>query len=98
MNPYLCITGEVLYQLSYQTNWELFVMWVDDKPMDDGYRSTIYMILIDKMHEFETDTKKRVEKTRLSLAFSTHFSVFGYLMKHPSLCLIYDFKYMYFMN
>ena len=25
----------VLYQLSYQANWELVFMWVDDKPTDD---------------------------------------------------------------
>ena len=27
--------GAVLYQLSYQANWELIVMWVDYKPLDN---------------------------------------------------------------
>ena len=36
------------------------------------------------------NTSKLVKKTRLRLVFSTHFSsVFGYLMKHSSSCLIY---------
>ena len=34
-----------------------------------------------------------IKNTRLRLAFSTHFSVFGYLMKHSSLCLIYYINY-----
>ena len=33
-----------------------------------------------------------LKKTWLRLVFSTHFLVFGYLMKHPSLCLIYYFS------
>ena len=33
-----------------------------------------------------------LKKTQLHLIFSTHFSVFGYLLKHSSLCLIYYFK------
>ena len=36
--------GAVLHQLSYQTDWGVMVMWVYDKPADDGYRST-YMML-----------------------------------------------------
>ena len=39
-----------LYQLSYQANWRLVVMWGDDKSVDDGYRSILCMILI---HVFE---------------------------------------------
>ena len=35
------------------------------------------------------NTSKSVKKTRLRLVFSTHFLVFGYLMKHSSSCLIY---------
>ena len=27
----------MLYQLSYQPNWEVIVMWVDRKPVDDKY-------------------------------------------------------------
>ena len=29
-NPDLCDASEVLYQLSYQANWELVIMWIDD--------------------------------------------------------------------
>jgi len=35
LNPDLCDAGAVLYQLS-QTNWELVIMWVYDKPVDSG--------------------------------------------------------------
>ena len=28
-NPDLCDACAVLYQLNYQSNWELVVMWVD---------------------------------------------------------------------
>ena len=37
------------------------------------------------------NTSKCVKKTRLRLVFSTHFSVFGYVMKvkHSSSCFIY---------
>ena len=38
-NTELCDASTVLYQFSYQANWELVVMWVDDKPVDDGYKS-----------------------------------------------------------
>ena len=38
------------------------------------------------------NTSKLVKKTRLRLVFSTHFLVFGYLMKHSSSCLIYYLK------
>ena len=34
------------------------------------------------------NTSKLVKKTRLGPVFSTHFSVFGYLMKHSSMCFI----------
>ena len=27
----------VLYQLSYPANWEVVVMWVDDKPIGSEY-------------------------------------------------------------
>ena len=37
-SPNLCDASAVLYQLSYQANWELVVTWVD-KPVDNGYRS-----------------------------------------------------------
>lgn len=41
-NPALFDAGAVLYQLTWS---ELVVMWVNDKPVDDGYRS-LEMILI----------------------------------------------------
>ena len=46
-NPDLCDGSAVLYQLSYQANWELVIVWIDDKPLDDGYRS----ILMYEIHE-----------------------------------------------
>ena len=27
----------MLYQLSYQANWELVIVWVHDKLVDNGY-------------------------------------------------------------
>ena len=38
LNRDLCDASAVLYQFSYQANWELVVMSVDCKPVDDGYR------------------------------------------------------------
>ena len=38
LNPDLCDARAVLYQLSYQANWELVVMWVDYRSVDVGYR------------------------------------------------------------
>ena len=38
-NPDLCDAGAVLYQWSYQADWELVVMRVNYKPVDDGYRA-----------------------------------------------------------
>ena len=43
----------VLYLLSYQTKWELFVMWIDYNPVDNESRSTD-MILIHESRVFET--------------------------------------------
>ena len=40
-NPELCNAGEVLYQLSYQANWELVIMWVYNEPVDSEYMSFI---------------------------------------------------------
>ena len=31
------LVQSVLYQLSYQANWELVIMWVNDKPVDNMY-------------------------------------------------------------
>ena len=36
-NPDLRDAGAVLHQLSYQANWKLIVMWVDDNLVDDSY-------------------------------------------------------------
>ena len=36
LDPGLCDASAVLYQLSYQANWELIIMWVNDTPVDDG--------------------------------------------------------------
>lgn len=41
-NPDLCDDHAVFQQLTHQTNWKL-VMWVNHKPEDDGYRSTVYI-------------------------------------------------------
>ena len=38
-NPDLYDVGAVLNHLSYQANWELVAIWVNDKPVDDEYRS-----------------------------------------------------------
>ena len=43
LNPDLCDSSAVLYQLSCQANWEQVIIWVHDKPIDDEYTS---------MHEF----------------------------------------------
>ena len=51
LKTWLCYTGAVLLQLSYQANWELIVMRVYDKPTDDGYVS-IQMMLICEIHVF----------------------------------------------
>jgi len=36
-NPDLFDASAVIYQLSNQANWELVIMWVNDKPLDDEY-------------------------------------------------------------
>ena len=55
-NPDLCDASAVLYQLSYQGNWELVVMWVHCKSVDDG------CISIDMMLRHESDAfELRVE-------------------------------------
>ena len=45
-NPDLCDAAAVLYQSSYQANWELVFIWVHDKPVDDGYRMKYYQYKI----------------------------------------------------
>jgi len=40
--------------LSYQANWELVILWIGYKLVDDGYRSTCkYMILVHESLVFE---------------------------------------------
>ena len=36
-NPDLCDAGAVLHQLSYHANWGLVIMWVNNKPSDNGH-------------------------------------------------------------
>ena len=36
-NPDLRIAGAVLHQLSDPANWELVIMWVNEKPVDSKY-------------------------------------------------------------
>ena len=48
LNPDICDAGTELYQLIYQANWELVIIWVDDKPIDYGYRFVYVM----SIHEF----------------------------------------------
>ena len=38
----LCDTGAVLYQLSYQANWELAILWVRNIPVEDEEYKWIY--------------------------------------------------------
>ena len=37
MNPDLCDAGVLLHEKSYQACWELVIIWVYDKPVDNGY-------------------------------------------------------------
>ena len=37
-DPDLCNACAVLYQLSHHVIWKLVIMWVNDEPIDDGYR------------------------------------------------------------
>ena len=34
LNKELCNARAVLHQMSYRANWELVIMWVNDKPRD----------------------------------------------------------------
>ena len=38
----LCDTGAVLYQLNYQANWELAILWVRNIPVEDKEYKWIY--------------------------------------------------------
>ena len=38
----LCDTSAVLYQLSYQANWELVILWVLNIPVEDEEYKWIY--------------------------------------------------------
>jgi len=37
LNPDLCDANVVLYELTSEANWELVVMWVNTKLVDDGH-------------------------------------------------------------
>ena len=39
LNPALCDASAVPYQLNYQANWGLVIMWLYDKPVDSDYMS-----------------------------------------------------------
>ena len=57
-NPALCDAGAVLHQLSYQANWELIIMRVGCKPIDEGFRA-LSMMSIHESHEFELQGHRR---------------------------------------
>ena len=38
----LCDTGAVLYQLSYQANWELATLWVRNIPVEGEEHKRLY--------------------------------------------------------
>ena len=57
-NPALCDAGAVLHQLSCQANYELKIMWVVCKPIDEGFRS-LSMMSIHESHEFELQGHRR---------------------------------------
>ena len=40
----LCDAGAVLYQLSYQANWELATLWVRNIPVDGEEYKRIYIV------------------------------------------------------
>ena len=44
-NPDLCNADAVLYQLNYQVKCIMVAMWVDDKPVDDGYTSKLFICI-----------------------------------------------------
>ena len=55
-NPDFCVIDSVLDKLSYQANWELFVMWVDYQPVDveiddDNIRIFVFEMWI-RMNKF----------------------------------------------
>lgn len=41
LSPELGYVSAVLFQLRCQANWKLVIMWVYDKPVDNGYTSDI---------------------------------------------------------
>ena len=43
LNPDLCDDGAVIFQLSYQANWVLVVMWIAYELEDYGYKSVCLM-------------------------------------------------------
>ena len=43
--PDLCNAGTELFQLRYQANWELIVVWVHDKAVDSEDSEYIFIYL-----------------------------------------------------
>ena len=94
--------GAVLQQLSYQANWELVVMWVDCKPVDDGYRS-LSMMSIHESHGFQLRRHRRGQgsnpaQARISQAIlvTTKVAFKKKKIAHFKLCFNPHFKYMTF--
>ena len=63
LNPDFCKAGAVLYQWSYQANWEQVVMWVDYKPIhvdveidDEDTRIFPVFEMQIRMNEFDDGT------------------------------------------
>ena len=66
LNPDFCKAGAVLYQLSYQANWELVVMWDDYKPEHvQGVKLTFFpgSHLAPKYFKVVANSKKLVAMT-----------------------------------
>jgi len=58
----------------------------------------LYQTLERVFHQTSKHFEVRQKKTRLHLVFSTHFLVFGYLMRHSSSCLMYYLTTLLFWN
>ena len=79
MNPDLCNANAVLYQLSYEANWKLVTMWVNDKPVDVDIYDQINNLLLTEPSQVRTKTTEgqystvRLEQARLvsSLLYGT---------------------------
>ena len=43
-NPDFWDAGAVLHQLSHQANWELVIVWVDEKPIESGHTCDVITV------------------------------------------------------